>query len=87
MGDCARGGVLVGGALPLAGTPTTEVGAGCVVPLFPTRPASGAWLQVRPELFMGTFRCMECNTVVADVEQQFKYTKPVLCPNTTCGNK
>jgi hypothetical protein len=25
--------------------------------------------------------------VVKDVEQQFKYTQPVICPNATCGNK
>ncbi|KAL4448853.1 hypothetical protein ABPG77_007570 [Micractinium sp. CCAP 211/92] len=43
--------------------------------------------DVRPELFSGTFRCMECMTVVKDVEQQFKYTQPVICPNATCGNK
>jgi hypothetical protein len=24
--------------------------------------------------------------VVRDVEQQFKYTQPVICPNATCGN-
>ena len=43
--------------------------------------------EVRPELFLGTFRCMECMTIVPGVEQQFKYTQPVLCPNATCGNK
>lgn len=106
--------------------------------------------DVRPELFTGTFRCMECLTgarsggvvgcagwvgvllrlqggwrlphtalrrqrlearmacpfppapaanqlsrapallrlaVVKDVEQQFKYTQPAICPNPTCGNK
>lgn len=43
--------------------------------------------DVRPELYTGTFRCMECMTVVKDVEQQFKYTQPVICPNPTCGNK
>ncbi|EFN51204.1 hypothetical protein CHLNCDRAFT_28165, partial [Chlorella variabilis] len=42
--------------------------------------------DVRPELYTGTFRCMECMTVVQDVEQQFKYTQPVICPNATCGN-
>lgn len=87
--------------------------------------------DVRPELFTGTFRCMECMTgasiggvyggegvsdgmqqkkggaacqqvptihhllpcpalsaaVAKDVEQQFKYTQPVICNNPTCGNK
>lgn len=31
--------------------------------------------EVRPELIFGTFTCMECKTVVRDVEQQFKYTE------------
>lgn len=43
--------------------------------------------EVRPELIWGTFRCEECRGVVQDVEQQFKYTEPVMCPNATCGNR
>jgi len=31
--------------------------------------------------------CALCRAVVKDVEQQFKYTQPVICPNATCGNK
>lgn len=31
--------------------------------------------EVRPELVSGTFRCEVCRTVIADVEQQFKYTE------------
>ena len=42
--------------------------------------------EVRPELFLGDFRCMQCMTTVKGVEQQFKYTKPTMCPNATCGN-
>lgn len=29
---------------------------------------------VHPELVSGTFVCMDCGTVVKDVEQQFKYS-------------
>lgn len=31
--------------------------------------------EVRPELLYGTFMCLDCRTVVTDVEQQFKYTE------------
>ncbi|KAG0323843.1 MCM DNA helicase complex subunit mcm6, partial [Podila humilis] len=31
--------------------------------------------EVRPELVYGTFTCKDCNGVVHDVEQQFKYTE------------
>jgi len=30
---------------------------------------------VHPELVKGAFVCLECQTVVHDVEQQFKYTQ------------
>ncbi|KAK2078066.1 hypothetical protein QBZ16_003934 [Prototheca wickerhamii] len=44
--------------------------------------------EVRPELYKGTFRCMQCmNQVVRGVEQQFKYTQPTICPDQTCGNR
>ncbi|MBW0476326.1 hypothetical protein O181_016041 [Austropuccinia psidii MF-1] len=43
--------------------------------------------EVRPELIFGTFICEECKTIVRDVEQQFKYTEPNVCPNTTCNNR
>lgn len=43
--------------------------------------------EVRPELYLGCFRCLECNTKVAGVEQQFKYTSPLICTNRTCGNR
>eukprot|EP00798_Chlamydomonas_sp_ICE-L_P013948 gene13948-19883_t len=43
--------------------------------------------EVRPELYLGTFRCLECNTKVAGIEQQFKYTSPLICTNRTCGNR
>ncbi|KAL8151527.1 hypothetical protein V2J09_021335 [Rumex salicifolius] len=43
--------------------------------------------EVRPELLYGTFRCLECSTVVKNVEQQFKYTEPTICINATCANR
>ena len=88
--------------------------------------------EVRPELYLGAFRCLDCNTVVGwrqhkgvatcallllqqptsvrqassppaldwpqlafvtacmqvrGVQQQFKYTEPVICTNATCGNR
>jgi len=43
--------------------------------------------EVRPELFTGAFRCLECMEMVKGVQQQFKYTVPTVCPNGTCGNK
>ncbi|GAA5906528.1 hypothetical protein JCM8208_000471 [Rhodotorula glutinis] len=43
--------------------------------------------EVRPELTYGTFTCLVCHGTVRDVEQQFKYTEPSLCPNMTCNNR
>jgi DNA replication licensing factor MCM6 len=43
--------------------------------------------EVRPELFLGAFKCGRCQTRVTGVEQQYKYTTPMLCPVATCGNK
>ncbi|RDB19831.1 DNA replication licensing factor mcm6 [Hypsizygus marmoreus] len=43
--------------------------------------------EVRPELLFGSFICEVCNGIVNDIEQQFKYTEPALCPNPTCGNR
>lgn len=43
--------------------------------------------EVRPELFYGTFKCESCFTLMRDVEQQFKYTTPLICSNPTCGNR
>lgn len=34
---------------------------------------------VFPELISATFECMECNTEIPNVEQQFKYTLPTIC--------
>eukprot|EP00891_Asterochloris_glomerata_P009792 jgi/Astpho2/9792/e_gw1.00149.18.1_t len=43
--------------------------------------------SVGPELFFGTFKCLKCQTLCTNVEQQFRYTHPLICPNTTCGEK
>ncbi|KAF8806336.1 MCM-domain-containing protein [Phlegmacium glaucopus] len=43
--------------------------------------------EVRPELLFGSFICEPCNGLINDIEQQFKYTEPSLCPNPTCGNR
>ena len=58
----------------------------CPVRPAPPRPGPPPG-QVRPELFLGTFRCMECGTLARGVEQQFKYTLPTICSNATCSNK
>jgi len=34
---------------------------------------------VHPELVSGVFVCLDCRTVIKDVEQQFKYTQVNLC--------
>ena len=43
--------------------------------------------EVRPELLYGAFTCTTCTTTVRDVEQQFKYTEPVMCRNPVCQNR
>ena len=43
--------------------------------------------EIRPELWFGTFVCTECNSVVRNVEQQFKYTEPAMCPRKGCMNR
>ncbi|XP_058889811.1 zygotic DNA replication licensing factor mcm6-B-like [Acipenser ruthenus] len=42
---------------------------------------------VHPELVSGTFLCLDCQTVVKDIEQQFKYTQPNICRNPVCSNR
>jgi len=41
---------------------------------------------VHPELVSGTFICLDCQTVIKNVEQQFKYTQPGVCRNPVCQN-
>lgn len=42
---------------------------------------------VHPELVSGTFICLDCQTVVKNVLQQFKYTQPSACKNPQCANR
>ncbi|KAI0231089.1 DNA replication licensing factor MCM6 [Lamellibrachia satsuma] len=42
---------------------------------------------VHPELISGTFICLDCQTVIMNVEQQFKYTQPTICRNPVCNNR
>ncbi|CAH1241886.1 MCM6 [Branchiostoma lanceolatum] len=42
---------------------------------------------VHPELVSGTFICLDCQSVIKDVEQQFKYTQPTICRNPVCANR
>ena len=43
--------------------------------------------EVRPELYMASFRCKQCGERVRNVEQQFVLTYPMMCGNPGCGNK
>lgn len=43
--------------------------------------------EVRPELHLATFVCENCNNVIPDVEQIFKYSEPTQCPNAECMNR
>ncbi|KAM4623625.1 MCM6 minichromosome maintenance deficient 6, like [Polymixia lowei] len=42
---------------------------------------------VHPELVSGTFLCLDCQSLIKDVEQQFKYTQPSVCQNPVCANR
>jgi DNA replication licensing factor MCM6 len=35
--------------------------------------------EVKPELLLASFKCLECNTLTSNVEQQFKFTEPIRC--------
>lgn len=43
--------------------------------------------EVRPELLVGWFTCMQCGAQAAPVEQQFKYTEPAVCLVDKCNNR
>lgn len=43
--------------------------------------------EVRPELYLATFICENCRTVISNVEQTFRYTEPTQCPSLVCGNR
>ena len=42
---------------------------------------------MHPELVSATFVCADCQTVIKDIEQQFKYTQPAVCRNPVCNNR
>ncbi|XP_065323446.1 DNA replication licensing factor MCM6-like isoform X1 [Gordionus sp. m RMFG-2023] len=42
---------------------------------------------VHPELVSGTFVCLDCQSTVKDIEQQFKFTQPTICHNPACTNR
>ncbi|XP_050539443.1 DNA replication licensing factor Mcm6 [Daktulosphaira vitifoliae] len=42
---------------------------------------------VHPELVSGYFSCLDCQTDIPNVEQQFKYTQPTICRNPVCANR
>ncbi|XP_076183735.1 minichromosome maintenance 6 [Ptiloglossa arizonensis] len=42
---------------------------------------------VHPELVLGTFVCLDCNAIIKNVEQQFKFTNPTICHNPVCSNR
>jgi DNA replication licensing factor MCM6 len=43
--------------------------------------------EVRPVLFLGTFRCGVCGNIIRDVKQSFCFTTPCICSNKTCANR
>lgn len=43
--------------------------------------------SVHPELISAAFECLDCGSEILSVEQQFKYTLPTVCSNTTCSNR
>ncbi|CAH0389438.1 unnamed protein product [Bemisia tabaci] len=42
---------------------------------------------VHPELVSGTFKCLDCQQVIRDVHQEFKFTQPTICTNPICSNR
>jgi len=42
--------------------------------------------EVKPELLVATWMCNECNREVSGVAQEFKVTRPAVCPSKRCGN-
>ncbi|GKA20463.1 DNA replication licensing factor MCM6 [Tanacetum coccineum] len=43
--------------------------------------------EVRLELLQGTFKCLDFSTIFKNVEQQYKYTEPMICMNPMCAKK
>lgn len=45
------------------------------------------YLKMNLRYDLGTFLCLDCQTVMKNVEQQFKYTQPTICRNPVCSNR
>lgn len=43
--------------------------------------------EVKPELQIGSFRCVQCNQLNQGVEQQYKFTEPQRCESDRCFSK
>ena len=43
--------------------------------------------EVKPELLLGSFKCLECGALSGNMEQQFKFTEPIRCVNDKCMNR
>ena len=43
--------------------------------------------DVKPELTLGVFICPDCQREITGIEQQFKFTEPVICPDQRCRNR
>ena len=42
--------------------------------------------EIKPELQLGSFKCLACDNHNPGIEQEFKYTKPTKCANEKCSN-
>ncbi|GAM28591.1 hypothetical protein SAMD00019534_117670 [Acytostelium subglobosum LB1] len=42
--------------------------------------------EIRPELLIGSFICMDCRNYSDKVPQEFKYTEPIKCTMPSCSN-
>lgn len=43
--------------------------------------------DVRPELFLGSFRCVDCGIDCPNIQQDCRFTTPSNCANTSCTNR
>ncbi|KYQ88497.1 MCM family protein [Tieghemostelium lacteum] len=60
---------------------TARIGTLCTISGTVTRTS-----EIRPELILGKFYCMDCSTSSNIIPQQFKYTEPSKCLNPLCSN-
>lgn len=42
--------------------------------------------EVRPELYLAQFSCLECSSIISNIVQEFKLTQPTICINPQCKN-